>query len=60
MVLTEQARTYSSVVNSNKSVVFIGLLSVLAVIHIAQIVLFSLKENDCQSVKSQSTSDVVV
>ena len=60
MVLTKQARTYSSVVNSNKSVVFIGLLSVLAVIHIAQIVLFSLKENDCQSVKSQSTSDVVV
>ena len=60
MILTKQARADSCVVNGNEFVVFVGLLGVLAVVHVAKIVLFAFEEDHSQSVKGQSTPYVII
>ena len=60
MILAEEARTYSSVVDGYKPVVIICLLSVLAMVHIAQIILLTLEKDYCKSVQCQGTSNVIV
>ena len=60
MILPKQSRADSRVVYSHKFVIIIGLLCVLAVIHVTQIVLFALKEDYGETVQGQGTSDIVV
>ena len=51
VVLAQEARADACVVDSNKSVVLVGLLGMLSVVEIAQVELLTLEEDHCQSVK---------
>ena len=50
MVLAEKARADASVVDGYELVIVIGLLRVLPVVHVTQIVLLALEEDDCQAI----------
>ena len=46
MVLAEKSRAYPTVIDCHKLVVVVGLLGMLAMIHVTQIVLLPLEEDN--------------
>ena len=60
MVLTEEPRADTSVINGHEFVVLVSLTRVLAMVHVAQVVLFSLKEDYSEAVESESATYVII
>ena len=60
MVLAEKARAYPTVIDCNKLVVIVGLLGMLAMIHVTQIVLLPLEEDDGEAVEGESAPNVII
>ena len=60
MILTKKTRADTCVVDGYELIVFVSLLCMFAVVHVAKIILFALEKNHSQSVKGQSTPYVVV
>ena len=60
MVLAEKSRADACVINRYKLIIVIGLLRVLPVVHVTQVVLLSLEEDDSKAIQSQCTADVII
>ena len=60
MVLAKKSRAYPAVVDCHKLVVVVGLLGMLTMIHVAQIVLFPLEEDNSEAVESECAPDVII
>ena len=60
MVLAEKSRADPAVIDCHKLVVVVGLLGMLAVIHVTQIVLLPLEEDDGEAVEGESAPDVII
>ena len=60
MVLTEEPRADTSVINGHEFVVLVSLTRVLAMVHVAQVVLLSLKEYYSEAVESKGATYVII
>ena len=60
VVLAQKPRADPTVIDCHKLVVVVGLLGMLAMIHVTQIVLLPFEEDNSQAIESQSAPDVII
>ena len=60
MVLTQQPRADTRVVDCHELIVVVRLLCVLSVVHVAQVVLLALEEDHGEAVQRQSAAYIIV
>ena len=60
VVLTQQSRADACVINGNEFIIVIGLLCMLAMVHVTQIKLFPLEKDDSKAIESQCTANIIV
>ena len=59
-ILSKESGADSCVVDRDKLVIIVSLLGMLAVVHVAQVVLLALEEDYGETIQGKSTSDIVI